>query len=318
MNDDPDKLCKLGTQRLEQGEPEEAFQLFNRALELDPDHADAWCGRGKASYDLGKLERADRDFRKASVVARRHMDAIPSRRRWWADRVTRPYLRALHGRGLCRFWMAMYDDAARMFRRLLRLAPTDPLDVRFLLGETCFRMGEIDKAIREWQRVGDDPDVLYNLGLAYFYRGEFARSVNALRRGIFENLYLVARITDSDVFSDVPRYRGTHYKGLDHEDAALDYLDRCADLWRGRPLLKRWLRAIYEHELVREDVQKHLKHLRRLVRADLSPGDRARIEGENTALRSEERLAANDRRIAREICIRLFLPEGPDAPTDEE
>lgn len=317
MTDDPDRLCQMGSERLERGEPEEAFHLFNRALELDPDHADAWCGRGKASYDLGRLERADRDFRKASLISRRHIDGMRRRPRWWADRATRPYLRALHGRGLCRFWMAMYEDAARLFRRLLRLAPTDPLDIRFLLGETLFRMGRIDHAIREWQRVGDDPDVLYNLGLAYFYRGEFARSVNALRRGIFENLYLVARITDSDVFSDVPRYRGTHYKGLDHEDAALDYLDRCADLWRGRPLLKRWLRAIYEHEQVRKDVHRHVKHLRQLTAKELSPGERARIEGENTALRGEERLASTDRAIAREIAIRLFLPEGLEEPTDE-
>ncbi|MDJ0975553.1 MAG: tetratricopeptide repeat protein [Planctomycetota bacterium] len=308
--DDARRYCELGAERLERNEPEEALHLFNRAIEIDPENAEAWCGRGKACYDLGRLERADRDFRRAAKVARHQLEKRPARRRWWADRETRPYLRALHGRGLCRFWLLMYDDAARMFRRLLRLAPTDPLDVRFLLGETYFRMGEIDRAIREWQAVGDDPDVLYNLGLAYFYRGEFTRSVNAFRRAILENLYLVARITDSEVFSDLPRYAGTHYKGLDHEDAALDYLDRCADLWRGRPILKRWLRAIYEHPVVRKDVQQHAKHLRRLVDEELEPGERARIEGENTTLRSEARLAQTDRDITREISMRLFIPDG--------
>ena len=306
-DDNASRFCQLALSLLERGEPEEALEMFDRAIEIEPENPDAWCGRGKACYDLGRLERADLSFRRAARFARRSLDVSHTRYRWWADRTTRPYLRALHGRGLCRFWLGVYEDSARMFRKLLRLAPTDPLDVRFLLGETYFRMGELDRAIREWQLVGDDPDALYNLGLAYFYRGEFTRSVNAFRRAIFENLFLVARITDSDIFSDVPTYRGTHYKGLDCEDAAIDYLERCGDLWRGRPLLGRWLRGIYEHTTVRQDVKTHIKHLRKLVAEDLSPGERARFEGENTALRSEARLGTTDRDIAKEICARLFM-----------
>ena len=310
MSDEVNKYCRLGAQHLDRGEPEEALQWYDRALAVDPENADAWCGRGKACYDLGRLDRADRDFRKALRFARRQLEARDRPSRWWADDVTRPYLRALHGRGLCRFWLAAYPDAARMFRRLLRLAPSDPLDVRFLLGETYFRMGEVDRAIREWQLVGDDPDALYNLGLAYFYRGEFPRSVGAFRRAIFENLFLVARLTNSEILSDVPSYSGTHYKGLDSEHAAVDYLDRCGDLWRGRPLLGRWLRSIFEHAIVRDDLKRHIVHLRTLVEPDLAAGDRARLEGENTALRSEARLSQTDRTIAQEICERLFrLPE---------
>ncbi|MDA1194711.1 MAG: tetratricopeptide repeat protein [Planctomycetota bacterium] len=309
MADDIDKYCTLGAEHLERGEPEEALQWYDRALAMDPENAIAWCGRGKACYDLGRLERADRDFRKALRFARRAIERTTRPQRWWADEGTRPYLKALHGRGLCRFWLAAYEDAARMFRRLLRLAPADPLDVRFLLGETYFRMGEVDRAIREWQGVGDDPDALYNLGLAYFYRGEFARSVGAFRRAIFENLFLVARLTNAEILTDVPSYNGTHYKGLDGEHAAVDYMDRCGDLWRGRPLLGRWLRGIYEHTSVRSDVKRHVEHLRQLVREDLAPGDRARLEGENTALRGENRLAASDRDIARDLCEQMFRIE---------
>jgi tetratricopeptide (TPR) repeat protein len=306
MSDDVNRYCRMGAQHLERGEPEEALQWYDRAIVVDPENPDAWCGRGKACYDLGRLERADRDFRRALKYARVRLEANDRPSRWWADEATRPYLKALHGRGLCRFWLAAYADAARAFRRLLRLAPSDPLDVRFLLGETYFRMGEVDRAIREWQQVGDDPDALYNLGLAYFYRGEYTRSVGAFRRAIFENLFLVARLTNSEIVSDVPSYSGTHYKGLDSEHAAVDYLERCGDLWRGRPLLGRWLRSIYEHETVQEDVRRHVSHLRALVRPDLTPGDRARLEGENTSLRSEARLQEDDRDIARSVCERLF------------
>lgn len=307
MSDDVTRFCQQGADHLERGEPEEALECYDRALEVNPHHADAWCGQGKAYYDLGRLERADRAFRRALTCARRQLEGGSGRPpRWWADEGTRPFLRALHGRGLCRFWMAHYDEAARLFRRLLRLAPSDPLDVRFLLGETFFRMGELDRAIREWQSVGDDPDALYNLGLAYFYRGEFLRGVNSFRRAIFENLFLVARITNSEIVPNVPTYSGTHYKGLDHEDAAFDYLDRCGDLWRGRPLLCRFLRAVYEHPIVREDVRLHVEQLRLLVSQELSPGDRARLEGENTALRGEARLQRTDARVAQDVLQALF------------
>ena len=66
-------------QNLEQGKPEEALQWFGRALELDPEHADAWCGRGKAHFDLGRLERADR--RVARILARRRLVARRRRSR---------------------------------------------------------------------------------------------------------------------------------------------------------------------------------------------------------------------------------------------
>ena len=57
---------------------------------------------------------------------------------------------------------------------------------------------------------------------------------------------------------------------------------------------------------MREDVKQHVAHLRTLVRSDLSPGERARLEGENTALRSDARLAQTDRDIARQLTERLF------------
>ena len=306
MSEEARKFCNLGAEHLERGEPEEALECYERAIRIDPEDPDAWCGRGKACYDLGRLERADRDFRRALRFAERQLGDVKTARRWWHDATTRPYLRALHGRGLCRFWLGMYEDAARIFRKLLKLAPSDPLDVRFLVGETYFRMGEVDKAVRELQKVGDDPDALYNLGLAYFYRGEFTRSVNAFRRAIFENLYLVARLADSDPITDVPTYKGTHPKGLDSEEAAVDYMERCGDMWRGRPLLGRWLRAIYEHPTVRDELRQHVEQLRQMGGDALDPGIRARLEGQNTSLRSEARLAQSDRRIAAEIAARLF------------
>ena len=58
MESEARKLCDLGKEYLDRGEPEEALRCYERAIDVEPDNADAWCGRGKASYDLGRLERA--------------------------------------------------------------------------------------------------------------------------------------------------------------------------------------------------------------------------------------------------------------------
>jgi tetratricopeptide (TPR) repeat protein len=329
MNSEAQHLCELGKQFLDRGEPEEALRCYERAIDVDPDNSDAWCGRGKAAYDLGRLERADRDFLKALRLARRALhdtggEKTPTgpRVRWWADPATRPYLRALHGHGLCRFWLGSYEDAARVFRKLLKLAPTDPLDVRFLVGETYLRMGRIERAVRELARVEEDPDALYNLGLACFWAGDFPGSVNALRRGFFANLHLPALLCErpgEDLDLPAPPEDGStgadgvsHPKGLDNAPAAHDYLDRCGDLWFGRPVQQRWLDGIRRHPVVEADVARHIAHLKALSQQGLAPGERARIEGENTALRSAARLAASDRRIAADVLAVVFsLPPEP-------
>ena len=308
MSEESQRFCELGEEHLRRDEPEEALVWYDRAVREDPDSSEAWGGRGKACYHLGQLERADRSFRKAlKVLSPRVKDRSP-RRGWWGDEAGRDYLRLVHWRALCRFWMGLYDEAARMFRRILKLAPSDPLEVRFLLGETYFRMGDLDRAIEEFERAGDDPEAIVNLGLARFYQGDFVRSVNAFRRGIFENVHLACRLADLDPPATVPTYRGTHPKELDGDDAALDYTDRCGDLWFGRPLLQRWIRAIYEHPTVQKDLGAHLEQVQALASRPLEPGDRARLEGANAQLRSAERLTKTDGRVAADVMRLVFRP----------
>lgn len=342
MESEARKLCDLGKQFLDRGEPEEALRCYERAIDIDPENPDAWCGRGKSSYDLGRLERADRDFRRALRLAKRALPPekpAPAKavapgakgkapgRRWWSDAKTRPYLRALHGHGLCLFWLGSYEDAARVFRKLLRLAPTDPLDVKFLVGETYLRMGRLEAAIARLAEIDDDPDALYNLGLARLFSRDFVGSVNAFRRGFFANLYLPPMLCErpadelphksgegrdepmsdgADDRAEHPTDAGTHPKGLDSEAAGHDYVDRCGDFWFGRPLLQDWLDGIRKHPLVEGDIERHLAHLRDLGREGLGAGERARIEGENTTLRSAERLQATDAKIAADVLAKVY------------
>jgi tetratricopeptide (TPR) repeat protein len=306
MSEDSQKFYELGEAHLRRDDPEEALQWYERAVQEDPQDHHAWGGRAKACYHLGQLERADRYFRRAIKVLEPQLRDRSPKRGYWSDERGREYLRLLHWRALCRFWMGLYEQAAKLFKKVLKLAPSDPLEVRFLLGETWFRMGELKRAARVFESAGDDPDAVYNLGLTYFYQADYVGSVGAFRRGFFENVYLACKLAGLGAPHDVPTFKGTHPRELDRPEAADEYVDRCGDLWLGRPLLQRWVEAIYLHPIVQEDLLRHVRQVHQLATAELSPGDMARIEGENTVLRSPERMAATNREIAETAMARVF------------
>lgn len=306
MSSDSERYYQLGEQHLSRDEPEEALQWYERAVREDPQNVHAWSGRARASYHLGQLERADRYFRRALKVLEPRLRSRPAGRGYWSDEQGQEYLRLLHWRALCRFWMGLYEQAAKLFTKVLKLAPSDPLEVRFLLGETWFRMGELERAAEVFEEAGDDPDAIFNLGLTYFYQSDFVASVGAFRRGIFENLHLACQLANVPVPREVPSYRGTHPRELDSEEAAGEYIDRCGDLWMGRPLLQHWLRAIYLHPRVQEDVQRHLDQVKGLSTLELTPGQVARMEGENAVLRSPARLESTNRKIAEDAMRQVF------------
>lgn len=52
----------------------------------------------------------------------------------WGLIDNRPFLRCLHGYGLCLWRLRRFDEAARIFDRMLRLNPFDNQGVRFVAG----------------------------------------------------------------------------------------------------------------------------------------------------------------------------------------
>lgn len=63
----------------------------------------------------------------------------------WGHIDNRPFLRCLHGYGLCLWRLERQEEAARVFDRLLWLSPSDNLGVRFLIDpvQTGEKWGEV-------------------------------------------------------------------------------------------------------------------------------------------------------------------------------
>lgn len=69
-----DRLVEAGTQHLEAQALKEARELFDRALQEQPDHADALAGRIRVALQEQDLERAGHDLGRLREVAPRHQE----------------------------------------------------------------------------------------------------------------------------------------------------------------------------------------------------------------------------------------------------
>ena len=66
----------------------------------------------------------------------------------WGLLNNRPFLRCMHGYGLCAWRLGQFDEAGRIFDRMLWLNPTDNQGVRFLVEEVRTRTAWVDRP--EW------------------------------------------------------------------------------------------------------------------------------------------------------------------------
>jgi tetratricopeptide (TPR) repeat protein len=63
----------------------------------------------------------------------------------WGHIDNRPFLRCLHGYGLCLWRLSRFEEAERVFDRMLWLNPTDNQGVRFLTAEVRARTAWADR-----------------------------------------------------------------------------------------------------------------------------------------------------------------------------
>jgi len=119
------ELCEVG-------ERAEARRLLMRLIERDPRCLDAYAHLGNLAFR--------RDPRRALVhyslgvqIGRRALGERFEGLLPWGLIDNRPFLRCLHGFGLCLWRLGRFGEAARVFEQLLWLSPRDELGARFIL-----------------------------------------------------------------------------------------------------------------------------------------------------------------------------------------
>jgi tetratricopeptide (TPR) repeat protein len=132
-----------------------AEAYYREALRVDPDHADAWVHLGNVRFDEGRLDQAIAHYERGQAAAEARVIGEPARYPgiFWGDVYSRPFMRALHGRGLCLWRLGRVDDARQVFAWMLELNPNDNQGARFLLHDVDEGLSWEESMAREdaWQ-----------------------------------------------------------------------------------------------------------------------------------------------------------------------
>jgi Flp pilus assembly protein TadD len=140
-----------------------ALPLFEKAVDTDPDYAEAWY---QTSYCNGMLGRHNEALRASRQVIRLKPD--------WPE----PYVNMGHAYSR----LGQFQDAINSYKQALRLDPYNA-DVQFAIGLTYGKWNKPDDEIIAYRKaINLSPDhagAYERLGLAYFRQGKFKEAAAA-------------------------------------------------------------------------------------------------------------------------------------------
>ncbi len=159
--DDADAFNNRGNARKAKGDLEGAIKDYNEALRLKPDYAIAFNNRGLVRYAKGDLEGAIKDYNEAL-------------------RLKPDYANAFYNRGSARKAKGDLEGAIKDYNEALRLKP-DYADAFYNRGSARYAKGDLEGAIKDYNEAlrlkPDDADAFYNRGLVRYAKGDLEGAI---------------------------------------------------------------------------------------------------------------------------------------------
>jgi tetratricopeptide (TPR) repeat protein len=145
---------------------EKALPYFKRAVDADPDYADAWAQSGFCQETLG-----------------RHAEAIKASKQ--AIHLRPDVAESYFNLGLANAYLGQYKDAVEAYRQALRLEP-DNADTHYALGLAYGKLNRNDDEIQAYKQAlrlkPDHAAAFERLGLAYVRASRYADAVEAFKQ----------------------------------------------------------------------------------------------------------------------------------------
>ena len=169
--------------------------------------------------------------------------------KWWLDRETRPYLRALYGRALVIWQEGRYAEAAGQLRELLEMNPVDNQGARFFLPLLFLLAEDLGTASRSYREYEEkypndypEPGFLFGWGLCNGLEGDEMGARRRYREAICRNIYIAPLLLD-----ELMPERGIWMPNERAEPGyAQEFYNSYAALWDREAGLLRILREVWD------------------------------------------------------------------------
>ncbi len=157
----------LGTTYHKAKEFEKSIELFDEALNINPDYWEALVGKGMALYELNDFKQAAQYFTKGLEKTPENLDLL-----------------ALRGESFMR--MESYKQAIPDFNKHLSLQPD--AGIYNLRAYTFAVQNQMDAAKQDWERAISlglqDANVYYNLSTMYYNEGDISSAIKYSDRAL--------------------------------------------------------------------------------------------------------------------------------------
>jgi tetratricopeptide (TPR) repeat protein len=134
---DSDPICESNDLK-EAGDPVAARQILMELCQADLRRLDAYAHLGNFVFDSGPkvaIRHYEVGVRIGELSLGPDFDGLLP----WGHIDNRPFLRCMHGFGLCLWRLERFEEAERIFGRMLWLNPSDNQGVRFLIDDVRAR-----------------------------------------------------------------------------------------------------------------------------------------------------------------------------------
>ena len=180
-----------GNEAYQRGDLEKAIQLYDNAIEINPDYVYAYNNRGIAKFRLGDRDGAIADYSKAIKI--------------------KPYYANIYGRrGFAKFSLGDYKGAIADYNKVIKYNP-DYANIYYMRGMAKYKLDNHEGAIADFNKAikikSDDPSVYYNRGIAY----KELNNREAARNDFLQAKVLAKNIKDAAIAKEADN----HLSGLD-------------------------------------------------------------------------------------------------------
>ncbi len=224
-----------GLDLMDEGDAEEAEQIFRAVIKVCPLHIDAYHHLALLMFRRDELAASLNLWGQAVEIGLQSLPeefVIGEDRLEWIQMKNRPFLRAYFGLGIALFSAGRIESAHVVYNQLLSMNPNDNQGVRAMAMESGFALDRPDEVLRICEQYPEDvmADSLYGCALAFLQLGEDEKAKKALIKAI-GLLPMVAQELLKKRHR-APKHLFTEFITVGGGEEAFEYWQRMGGYWK--------------------------------------------------------------------------------------